>query len=88
MNEKILLEKKLREYRSKSQAWLEPMREFILTSKNVKTVANSRDLSEIRHFMKNIGSNFLLKGKTLLFEPYFGWDIAAEAATFPNWYPQ
>ena len=72
VNEKVRIEDKFAQLRGEGLVWLEPMREFILLSKQAKKVAISRDLLEIKNSMKNICSNFLLKGKTLRFEAPFG----------------
>ena len=63
LNEKLSTEEKMKEIKNKGGNWLEPMREFILSSKLAKKVAGKGDLMEIIKFLKNIGSNFILKGK-------------------------
>ena len=88
VNEKVRIEDKFAQLRGEGLVWLEPMREFILLSKQAKKVAISRDLLEIKNSMKNIGSNFLLKGKTLRFEAHLGWGIAAQSASYSGWCPR
>jgi hypothetical protein len=46
------------------------------------------DNQEIRAFLKNIGSNFILKDKKFQFALKIGWRALAEGEptkTFPNW---
>jgi site-specific DNA recombinase len=46
------------------------------------------DKTEIRQFLKNIGSNFILKDKKFQFALKIGWRALAEGEptkTFPNW---
>ena len=88
VNQKVLIEEKFTQLRGEGLVWLEPMREFILASKQAKKVATSRDPSEIRQFVKNIGSNFLLKGKTLRFEAHLGWGLAAQKTRYSDWCPR
>ncbi|PIR91934.1 hypothetical protein COU01_04485 [Candidatus Falkowbacteria bacterium CG10_big_fil_rev_8_21_14_0_10_44_15] len=86
INEKISWEEKIAEILGKGNNWLEPLRDFILTSKSAKKAALADDLSEIRAFLKNIGSNFRLKGKKFLWLANFGWDLAARSAAYPSWW--
>ena len=86
INEKVALQEKIAEINNKGNSWLEPLRDFILTSKLAKKTAREGDLIELRAFLKNIGSNFRLKGKTFLWLANFGWDKAARSAAYPNWW--
>jgi site-specific DNA recombinase len=45
--------------------WLEPMREFIKASSQAKNSVDLENNQEVLSFLKNIGSNFLLKGKKI-----------------------
>jgi hypothetical protein len=62
------------------------MREFILSSKLAKKVADKGDLLEIRTFLKNIGSNFILKGKKFEFLAKIGWRKAPEFGQIAEWH--
>ncbi len=65
--------------------WLEPMRDFILLNKQTKKIAKQGNFSEIRESLKKIGSNFILKDKSLLFTARRGWDVAAQSAAPISW---
>jgi|GEM_PF-6685054 len=64
------------------------MKEMILASSQAKILLSQSDNQEIRTFLKNIGSNFILKDKTFRFEGQKGWRALAEGEpteTFSNW---
>ncbi len=88
LNEKLALEEEITEIKNKGNNWLEPMREFILSSKLAKKVAQQGDFSQIRTFLKNIGSNFILKGKKCEFLAKIGWRLVPEIARIRDWYRQ
>lgn len=67
LKQKLGLEEKLKETESMGNNWLEPMRDFILLNKQTKKIAKQGNFSEIRESLKTIGSNFILKDKSLLF---------------------
>ncbi|MFA7653732.1 MAG: recombinase family protein [Candidatus Magasanikbacteria bacterium] len=81
---KVTLEEQIKEILNKGTNWLEPMREFILSSCRAKKIAFKGDLAEIRTFLKNVGSNFVLKGKKIEFLAKRGWRILAENPTCPT----
>ncbi len=85
INEKIELEENLMTVRQKGNNWLEPMRDFILKLIEAKKTAHAGDLLEIRAFLKNIGSNFILKGKKFAFLPYFELNLAFLIKAHPYW---
>jgi site-specific DNA recombinase len=63
MDELVNIFDKIKEIKTKGNNWLEPMRDFILSVKKAKKTAENRDLREFKSFLKNIGSNFILKDK-------------------------
>ena len=72
----------------KGNNWLEPMREVILLSSQAKILLSQGDKTQIRVFLKNVGSNFMLNSKRLEISPKNGWRarVAGEPMTsFPNW---
>ena len=87
INEKVRLDERLTEIKNKGANWLEPMREFILSSCQAKKIAANGDLMEIRTFIKNAGSNFTVKGKKFDWLAKGGYKIIAENANYPNWLP-
>lgn len=64
------------------------MKEMIFESSQAKILLSQSDNQEIRAFIKNIGSNFILKDKKFQFALKIGWRALAEGdptKTFPNW---
>jgi len=68
LSEKITLEEKIQQIRTKGSDWLEPMRDFILQLKKAKKIATDDDFSQYPSFLKNAGSNFILEGRKLRFQ--------------------
>ncbi len=88
LNEKQDILGKIRDLEQKGNNWLEPMKEMILASSQAKILLSQSDNQEIRAFLKNIGSNFILKDKKFQFALKIGWRALAEGEptkTFPNW---
>ena len=88
LNEKQDILGKIRDFEQKGNNWLEPMKEMILASSQAKILLSQSDNQEIRAFIKNIGSNFILKDKKFQFVLKIGWRALAEdepTKTFPNW---
>jgi len=88
LSDKLTLDQRIAEIDRVGSDWLEPMKKFLLDNKQAKTVACRGDHSELRAFVKNIGSNFLLKGKTLGCVAKIGWPAARDFRSFSNWYPR
>ena len=88
LNEKLDIEQKIRDFEQQGNNWLEPMKEMILQSSQAKILLSQSDKTQIRHFLKNVGSNFILKDKKFNFAFKIGWRALAEDepnASFSNW---
>ena len=88
LNEKADIDQEIRDFEQKGNNWLEPMREVILLSSQAKIFLSQGDKTQIRAFLKNVGSNFMLNSKRLEISPKNGWRarVAGEPMTsFPNW---
>ena len=88
LGEKADIEQEIRDFEQKGNNWLEPMREVILLSSQAKILLSQGDKTQIRAFLKNVGSNFILKDKKFNFAPKIGWRAIAEGepmVSFPNW---
>ena len=85
VNKKNDLEEKIAELQQFGNNRLEPMREFIKASSQAKNSVDLENNQEVVSFLKNIGSNFLLKGKTVRFEAKTGWRVLAKSRGFRNW---
>ena len=91
LNEKLEIEQKLRDFEQMGNNWLEPMRKMIFEAKQAKILLSQGDNQQILTFLKNVGSNFILKDKKLNFAPKIGGRarVAGEPEkTFTDWrYP-
>ena len=88
LNEKADIDQEIRDFEQKGNNWLEPMREVILLSSQAKILLSQGDKTQIRAFLKNVGSNFMLNPNRLNVSPKTGWRarLAGEPMTsFPNW---
>ena len=88
LNEKLDIEQKIRDFEQSGNNWLEPMRKMIFEAKQAKILLSQGDNYQIREFLKDVGSNFILKDKKFNFAPKIGWRVLAEGEptkTFPNW---
>ncbi len=88
LNEKLDIEQKIRDFEQSGNNWLEPMKEMIFEAKQAKILLSQGDNYQIREFLKNVGSNFILKDKKFNFAPKIGWRALAEgepASTFTDW---
>src|SRR3989338_6752627 len=79
---------KIRDFEQKENNWPEPIKKMILASSKAKILLSQSDNQEIRAFLKNIASNFILKDKKFQFALKIGWRALAEGEpkkTFTNW---
>ena len=63
LNRKVEISEKLADFEHKGNYWLEPMRLFILDSKQAEIIASKENLPVKRDFLKKIGSNPLLRNR-------------------------
>ena len=85
LGEKADIEQEIRDFEQKGNNWLEPMREVILLSSQAKILLSQGDKTQIRAFLKNVGSNFMLNSKRLEFSAKNGWRARVAGDPFPNW---
>ena len=76
------MEENLASVRQNGNNWLEPMRDFILLLIKAKKIAGDGDSLELKAFLKNIGSNFILQGIKFGFLAEFEWALALRASAF------
>jgi len=87
LNEKKDLQERLGEIEKSGGGWLEPAKEFVTTCNRAGSVAWKGNPSAKRDFLKILGSNFILKDRTLLFsnkKPFF---LLTEKGLKENWLP-
>ena len=77
LDQKIDLQEKLDSISHTGSFWLEPMRNFILDSKQAKYIASQKSLFEKRDFCKKVGSNLILVDKRVSFFFKTPWEILA-----------
>ena len=82
ISKKVTIEEQIREVKNKGANWLEPMREFILSSGQAKKIARAGDPLQLRTFLKNMGSNFMVKGKKIKWLAKRGWRTVAEIGAY------
>ncbi|MCX5749030.1 MAG: recombinase family protein [Candidatus Saganbacteria bacterium] len=84
LNEKLDIQQKIKDFEQKGNNWLEPMKEIILSGCQAKNLIATNNYEEILTFLKNIGSNFILKGKKLQFDSRIGWRPLFKNAQYLN----
>src|SRR4030042_5144710 len=78
LNQKLELQEKIRDFEQKGLSWLEPAREFVLKLNYAEKLRNSDNFPEMKTFLKNIGSNHILRNQKLIFSFNFPFNFAAE----------
>ena len=88
------LTEKITDFETKGLSWLEPAREFVKSLNQAANLIQTDNLSELPTFLKNIGSNHILRNREFLFAPKNPYNLVAErrvsrreALTFPTWCP-
>ena len=77
LSQKISLNEKISDFETKGLSWLEPAREFVLSLNQAANLIQTDNLSELPTFLKNIGSNHILRNRQFVFEPKKPYDLAA-----------
>jgi site-specific DNA recombinase len=85
INQQSAIDGKIADFESKGNYWLEPMKEMILSASLAKILLKKNNPYEFRSFLKNIGSNFVLKDKNFGFQGNTGWRILLNSPTFSDW---
>ena len=95
ISEKMSLTEKITDFETKGLSWLEPAREFVKSLNQAANLIQTDNLSELPTFLKNIGSNHILRNREFLFAPKNPYALVAEtrrrrgeALTFPTWCPR
>ena len=73
MNQKQLLKEKLLAFEKKSHNRFELTENFLKANIHMVELANEKTNEENLHLFKKVGSNFLIKDRTVLFEPRGAW---------------
>ena len=75
LNQKIEISEKLKDFERKGNHWLEPCRNFILSTSQAQIVALRGNFSEKKDFLKKIGSNLILQNKKVFVEYKNPWKL-------------
>ena len=94
ISEKMSLSEKITDFETKGLSWLEPAREFVLSLNQAANLVQTDNLSELPTFLKNIGSNHILRNREFVFTPKIEYKLVAERSEantfslqFPKWCP-
>ena len=75
LNQKIDIQEKLKVFEQKGNCWLERTRKYILDAKQAKIISLSKNFSEMKNFLKKIGSNPLLRDREISISLKNEWKI-------------
>ena len=79
VSSKQLLKEKLSAFEKKSHNRFELTDKFLKANVNNMELANEKTNEENLHLFKKVGSNFLIKDRTVLFEPRGAWKILLDS---------
>ena len=86
----IALKAKMKDFERGGNNWVEPLREWVLDTKQAAFLSSSADLKEIRSFVQKIGTNHTVRDKTAHFSVPPPSQFVAKvrkAGSFPNGFP-
>ena len=82
VNQKQLLKEKLSAFEKKSHNRFELTENFLKANIHMVELANEKTNEENLHLFKKVGSNFLIKDRTVLFEPRSAWRALLDSGLF------
>ena len=92
VTQKVELGDKIRDFEQKGLSWLEPAREFVLSLNQAAKLIETENKEEMTTFLKNIGSNHILRNREFVFTPKIEYELVAERSEagfhslqFPQW---
>ncbi|OGN16095.1 MAG: hypothetical protein A3J47_03235, partial [Candidatus Yanofskybacteria bacterium RIFCSPHIGHO2_02_FULL_43_22] len=78
LSQKLALSEKITDFETKGLSWLEPAREFVKSLNQAANLVQTDNLSELPTFLKNIGSNHILRNREFIFAPKIPYNLVAE----------
>ena len=94
LSQKLSISEKITDFEQKGLSWLEPAREFVKSLNQASNLVQTDNLSELPTFLKNIGSNHILRNRQFVFAPKIEYKLVAERSEanqnrlkFPTWCP-
>jgi len=95
LTHKLEIQEQIKDFEQRGLSWLEPAREFVLSLNQAAKLLESKNKTEMTTFLKNIGSNHILRNRQFCFEPKKPYDSVAAACggsspnlQFSNWQGQ
>ena len=95
LSQKVALTERIIDFETKGLSWLEPAREFVKSLNQAAKLIDKNNLSELPTFLKNIGSNHILRNRQFVFAPKIEYKLVAERSEanltclqFPTWCPR
>ena len=92
LSQKVSLSEKIIDFETKGLSWLEPAREFVKSLNQAANLLSSPNPTAMTTFLKNIGSNHILRNREFVFTPKIEYELVAERSeanqnslTFPTW---
>ncbi len=92
LSQKVSLSEKITDFETKGLSWLEPAREVVKSLHQATNLLSSPNPKEMTTFLKNIGSNHILRNRQFVFTPKIEYELVAERSeanqnslTFPKW---
>jgi hypothetical protein len=80
LSRKVELNETIKDFADKGLSWLEPAREFVLSLNQATKLLESGDTKSMTTFLKNIGSNHILRNREFSFVSKLPYELAAEPA--------
>ena len=87
LNDKQALKEKIEEIEKGGGGWLEPAKAFLTSCNHAYFVAWQENPPAQKAFLKNLGSNFVLKDRTLSFSYASPFHLVAQSDPQKNWLP-
>ena len=95
LSEKVSLSEKITDFEQNGLSWLEPAREFVISLNQATKLTETENKEEMTTFLKNIGSNHILRNRQLIFSPKIPYNLVAERSEatpnhlqIPYWCPR
>ena len=92
LSQKVTLAEKITDFETKGLSWLEPAREFVKSLNQAANLLSSPNPTAMTTFLKNIGSNHILRNRQFVFAPKIEYQLVAERSEanpsclqFPTW---
>ena len=92
LSQKVSLSEKITDFETKGLSWLEPAREFVKSLNQAANLLSSPNPTVMTTFLKNIGSNHILRNREFVFTPKIEYKLVAERSEanptylqFPTW---